>query len=407
MISSSPSRLTMAHSTPPAGQPDHTALSAMNLEQSFHLIHDIFSVESCLFHQVLPLHREEGCLTLGMVDLEDRNAIAYVRKMIAHLKLNLNVQQIDPKTHQLILSAYIKHSQATQYHSPTSDGRSTPPIPLPGHPPHKDHHHKTVFDLHDAPTLIVDREEEETPYQPPIEEKTRLQPSHTHLQKSSPTLPPHSPQFSPPLGGQTKLVSPEKTPSPVEIESHDLSSPKEALSQFSPQQIWQELLFRVLSGGIGRLYFEREDHSGRILLSQDGVLKLSLNKLSLKMFEGVFNYLKHLAQLPITPVNKQKKIEMEKYYQGERILLRFQISPGKSGEEGTLQVLRGKALQFYQQKQMDDLGEEALQLGQTLERKLRQIVARRSINPCQVKCVAELQALEEKIKYQLELLQRN
>jgi hypothetical protein len=43
------------------------------------------------------------------------------------------------------------------------------------------------------------------------------------------------------------------------------------------------------------------------------------------------------------------------------------------GEEGTLQVLRGAALKFYEKKQIDRLGKDALSIAQQLQRKLETI----------------------------------
>jgi hypothetical protein len=46
---------------------------------------------------------------------------------------------------------------------------------------------------------------------------------------------------------------------------------------------------------------------------------------------------------------------------------------GTHGEEATLQVLRGAALKFYQQQQLRQLGEDALGVAQTLQKRITEI----------------------------------
>jgi len=86
----------------------------------------------------------------------------------------------------------------------------------------------------------------------------------------------------------------------------------------------------------------------------------------------------HLA---IAPVEEQTQVEIERLYQNSRILLRLQIMPGAFGEEATLQVLRGAALEFYQQQQLSHLGQDALSIAQQLQHKLREMHKRAKIHP--------------------------
>jgi hypothetical protein len=62
--------------------------------------------------------------------------------------------------------------------------------------------------------------------------------------------------------------------------------------------------------------------------------------------------------------------------------LRFRVMPGSHGEEATLQVLRGTALRFYQQQQIDKLGRDALDAAQALQGRLNEIRdrARQALN---------------------------
>jgi type II secretory ATPase GspE/PulE/Tfp pilus assembly ATPase PilB-like protein len=135
----------------------------------------------------------------------------------------------------------------------------------------------------------------------------------------------------------------------------------------------QELLGRALIGGIGRLYLERQEQGGRILWSQSGVLQSVLDHLSVALFKGVIDELKNLAELPLDPIQDTQQIELERLYQKHRILLRVRFMANRYGEEATLQVLRGAALKFYEKKQIDRLGKDALSIAQQLQRKLEQV----------------------------------
>ncbi len=212
------------------------------------------------------------------------------------------------------------------------------------------------------------------------------------------------------MSGQTSSDSgktqPFNYPLPLEVQARHLSAPLEFLYSLTPQQLWQELLGRAVTGGIGRLYFERCPNHGRIIWSQNGVWQLSLDKLTPQVFQSAIEELKHLANLPAIPLPKPKKFELERSYQQEHLLLRLQVIPGKYGEEGTLQVLRGKALKFYQQRQMEELGQQALHLAKQLERKLRQIRARTRINSARIDVLPDLEQVQETINRQLEFIAR-
>ncbi|NJL49874.1 MAG: hypothetical protein HC929_23825 [Leptolyngbyaceae cyanobacterium SM2_5_2] len=133
------------------------------------------------------------------------------------------------------------------------------------------------------------------------------------------------------------------------------------------------LLHQVLAQGIGRLYFERQPQTGRVLCSQNGIVQSVLDDLSLDLFQSVINELKRLTHLPLLPTTKTKQVEIERLYQQERVLLRLRLIAGNFGEEATLQILRGAALKFYQQQQIEQLGRDALGVAQTLQQRITAI----------------------------------
>jgi len=165
------------------------------------------------------------------------------------------------------------------------------------------------------------------------------------------------------------------------VEPKHLLDPIDVLAKLQPAQLLKELLGRVLAGGIGRLYFERQQHNGRILWSQDGVPQSVLEHLPSDVVQGVINELKLLTRIPLLPVQKPKQVEIERIYQRHRLLLRLRVMPGNYGEEATLQVLRGAALKFYQQQQLTSLSRDALVIAQELQRKVNEISARTRFYP--------------------------
>lgn len=159
----------------------------------------------------------------------------------------------------------------------------------------------------------------------------------------------------------------------LDVKLNYLNQPVATLAQLAPPEFLKELLGRVLVGGIGRLYFERQPHYGRVLWSQNGVLQAVVERLELQQFQAVINELKRLAHLSLLPVTQSKQVETERLYERTRVLLRFRFIPTASGEEATIQILRGAALKLYQQQQVLSLERDALKIARQLQTKLNEI----------------------------------
>ena len=160
---------------------------------------------------------------------------------------------------------------------------------------------------------------------------------------------------------------------PLDVQLNYLNQPMEVLARLAPSEFLKELLGRVLVGGIGRLYFERQPRYGHILWSQDGVLKSIVEQLDLQRFQATINELKLLAHLSLVPVSQSRQVDSERLYERTRILLRFRFIPTPLGEEATIQILRGAALKFYQQQQLSSLERDALGIARQLQTKLNEI----------------------------------
>jgi type II secretory ATPase GspE/PulE/Tfp pilus assembly ATPase PilB-like protein len=362
-------------------------------EQTFNLIETILSFEVCLYHQILPLKLEENTLLLGMVNPEDTSALDYVSRILSYINSTMVKTLITPDAHRNLLSAYLNYKNTSQ--SPVKE--------LP----------KTWAEL--------SKESESTDTNQPFESNLPHTPqSHfapqrgSKLQRGEPTPQTTSNRFfATPLtaiGKDSFEVLTGNLPVLL-VPPPEQLTPFEELTTLPPKKLLQELLGRVLAGGIGRLYLERQPYQGRILWSDNGVLQSVLEKLPLSIFQGVLNELKRFAALPITTLVEPKQIEKECLYQQSRLLLRLRIMPGMYGEEATLQVLRGAALKFHQQQQLARLGRDALGISQQLSYKLHELqerlVVNRNVNTGQLDAFNTLSQLLDNLDNQIKTLTKN
>lgn len=354
-----------------------SSIAGMDTEQMFRLIDSILPFEACLYYQFLPLALEGRHLKLGMVVPQDTSALDYVRHILAYLNCSLKIKAIEAQTHQAMLSAYLNYSR-------TKDAPTKPKEP------------KEISDRSERPTLILDdsKAEYNLSEPPPIPENTK---------QITPT-PPQEETTLTAVAPTPKVSTAAQTLLPLEVQPLHLSRSMEFIGTLAPKQMLQELLGRVLVGGIGRLYFERQADQGRILCSQDGVLQSVLEGLSLPIFQGLIMELKRIVNLPLMPMIQPKQVEIERRYQQEALLLRLRVMPGTHGEEATLQVLRGVALKFYQRQQLEKLSQDALKLAQQLQRKLNEIRDRSGRYPMPLEVLPALNQLLEGLDEQLESL---
>jgi type II secretory ATPase GspE/PulE/Tfp pilus assembly ATPase PilB-like protein len=360
------------------------ASQEINTEHMFRLIETILPFEACLYHQVLPLAVEGQYLYLGMVDLQDQDALSYVRRMIGYINCTLVPRSISSNLHQAMLSAYLNHTDrvaspkenrkqhpdSSRSHSISVGESVSPPKTLE---PESGSlasiaAQNQPFDSQTFATVILDPDEDEVEALPSLSTDQAAT-----LPMDSPLNSPSSPSPPPPqIPSQTPII-----PS-FDIEAYYLASPIEILTELPSKNLLHELLGRAFMGGIGRLYFEHREQYGRILWSQSGVLQSVLDKLDPLLFQGVIDELKDLAGLPLDPIEDLKQVELERLYQKKRLLLRLRFMAGQHGEQATLQVLRGAALKFYEQQQLNRLGKDALSIAQQLQRKLDEIRNRKS-----------------------------
>ena len=336
--------------------------ATMDSDRIFQLIDTVVPFEACLYYQVLPLSLEGNQFKLGVVDAEDDSALDYVQRILAYMNCSVTTEPIASEIQRSILSAYLLHgSQLTEPSHTETAAAPTPTNPAPPTSPPK------------AETLLS------------------------------------GPKPSMPARERFKPAGPEVSPTPTQlsvlnVEALHLSSPVEVLATLPAPQLLQELLGRVLLDGIGRLFFERNQSQGRILWSQDGVLKSVLEGIDIVLFQEVIDELKRLTDMPVCPVEQPKQVEVERIYQDTHLLLRLRVMAVGGKEEATLQVLRGAALRFYQQQQLSNLSRDALRLAEELQRKVNEIRDRTRLSPVPLEGLPALEKVIRNLDDQIEAL---
>lgn len=371
-------------------------------EQIFRLIEEgILCFEACLYHQVLPLKLEYNTLSLGIVNPKDKVALDYVNSILSYLKITVATQTVTAEAHRIILSEYLTYKNASsesklnkQETQIDSDNAQKVGNQLMT---------KKLEDEESLPgdnTLILFDS-------PKINLKSL---SNQQRKKSSVTTLDNENQQESDRNTDTDIFEIVSANSPVlRLPLPESFSADKVLPKLPPKKLLNELLARILAGGIGRLYLERQPYQGRILWSLNGIVQSVVEELPLSAFQGVLNELKRLNSLPLMTLAKAKQVETECLYQKQRLLLRLRVMPGMHGEEATLQVLRGAALKFYQQQQLTHISRDALGASQQLSYKVRELEQRLAVNkqdlsPEQLKALESLNGLMKNLDRQLRIL---
>ena len=428
---------------PQSQEPSHASQQQQNSSSEilnaqaaiFKLIDSVISLEFCLHYQVLPLGLEDNYLTVGMINTKDKTALNSIRPIAASLNYFLEIQSITPQEHQLILAEYLKNSSlgsSVPKNKTSQDTRDMsketmideqmlqpdPPVSLDASstisemPEETSSASRYSKNLHERATLIVDSEKNSEDDQTNQSQIVFSEPQINQLQSvskkegSSETIAvplgrkPHDPHAQSVIEtAQESIAAPI-----LELPAQNTKNLAENLAALEPKQLWQELLAKILDGGTGRLYLERYPNYGRIIWSRDGVIQLSLDKVKLKVFESIIREIKTLGKQPLSPLRKPKKVAIERIYNQERILLRLEFLVGQSGDEITIQVLRGEALEFYEQRQVEKSVEQAIYFAQKMEKTLRKI--RMCANDHNVEDFNRLEAIYKQIERQFQFIKK-
>jgi len=391
----------------------------MDKEQMFRLIDSMLPFEACLYHQFLPLALEGKHLKLGMVKPEDSAARDYVRHILAYLNCSLKTELIDTQTHQSLLSEYLNYtntSSAERLQASQNEQKLAKCQQIgSGVENQADVPNSELYESSDSPaTKGLHQQPGQNPSQSPTVVTQTLRSDSLITVEQLPS----EPNLTQPLPKKTRTAAadysassvsatpadPNQALPPLEVQALYLSRPLEFIETLAPQQLLHELLGRMLTKGISRLYLERQPEQGRILWSENGVLQSVLERLTLPVFQGVIIELKRLLNLPLLPITASRQVEVERRYQQEYLLLRLRVNPGSYGEEATFQILRGVALKLYQRQKLEKLSQNALQLGGQLQRKLKEIRDRSSRHDIPLEMLPALNQLMQGLTKQLEAL---
>lgn len=376
-------------------------MNQIDAELAFRLVDSILPFEACLYHQILPLSLEGSRLKLGMVNPDDSAALDYVRRILAYMNCSLVPQAIASDVHYAALSAYLNYSDQKKASATSqpfvrkiakklTEQAAKQPAGSPNH---------STENPNINPTFVVDS--------PDVLPPLQVENGNLKQEQSFQAHHPLSARASVPTPTSEAIAAHEDKL--LEIQPQHLTDLPEVLATLPPAQLLEELLGRVVSSGIGRLYFERQPESGRILWSQNGVLQAVLENLPLKLFEQVIQELKQFSSQPLIPIQKSKQVEFERVYHTIPLLFRLRLIPGKHGDEATLQALRDDALTFYRQQQLSSLSQDTIQAAQYLQQKLSSLYAYSQLHsvalPSQLNTVPELKRLLQQIHHQLNELQ--
>ncbi|MEO0686345.1 MAG: pilus assembly protein PilB, partial [Cyanobacteria bacterium J06649_11] len=374
----------------------------------FRLIEEgILCFEACLYHQVLPLKLEYNSLLLGIVNPKDRVALDYVNSILSYLKITVAIETVSAETHRIILSEYLSYKsaleesklsasriQADSNYADNAQNVTNALIPedleeelRPG---------DNTLILFDSPSgvslkKLSGKERKKSPITAALNHVDKLK---SEIENTDTDI--------------FKIISAKNLPV-LRLPLPESFSADEVLSMLPPKKLLNELLARVLAGGIGRLYLERQPYQGRILWSLNGIVQSVVEELPLSAFQGVLNELKRLSSLPMVTLTQAKQVETECLYQQQRLLLRLRVMPGMYGEEATLQVLRGAALKFYQQQQLTRISRDALGTSQELGYKVSELQQKlalntKDLNPEQLEALNSLNELVENLDRNLKIL---
>jgi Type II secretion system (T2SS), protein E, N-terminal domain len=358
--------------------------ASIDMRRSFLLINKTLPFEACLYHEILPLYLQDDELYLGMVDLEDTEALTYARRMLGFLKYKLIPQTIGSDTHRQVLSAYLSEQEqlsgiaALPEHSTASSGMGHPvtapeavteslnpepeaapavpqtlhlspqdcltnwpiPAPIPAAEP--------IADIAVKPTFLIADPDDQPIAPPPVTPQTPATPEIPHELPGSAL--PELILPAPPAGA--------------------------AWQSLSGESFMHGLLLRMLASGVGRLFLVRKTGCGQVLWTENGTAKMLLEQVALDQFRGAIAALKQLTHLPPDLIAAPVEVEIERFYQRQRILLRLRITPKDGGEEATIQVLRGAALKFYQKHQIHNLRRDTQAIAQELRQKVLELSRR-------------------------------
>lgn len=273
------------------------------------LIAQYLPVEICIYYQVVPVALDTDSLILGMVDPQDLAALDYVGKMLAYSQISVEPIPLTFEQQQDLIAYYFSH----------------PPDPA------------EVAQL-------------------------RSQAQANRVTREVPT----------PKGGPETQMAPAPTvPSPASQTSPP-APPSE--SEETVQQLLNSMLRRALDEKADQIFVEpQEGVLCRVRYRQQGILRDLFRELSESVRSKLLASMKRMMALDPDLIGEPQQAEVERMYKGEPLVLQLRVIPQRSKEGAILNILRGEALQKYQQNQNNGRVTETLALAQQAHQMLQQL----------------------------------
>ena len=279
------------------------------------LIAQYLPVEICIYYQVVPVALDTDSLILGMVDPQDLAALDYVSKMLAYSQISVQPIPLTAQQQQDLIAYYFSH-----------------------------------------------------PPDPAEVERLRLQAQASRVTREVPA----------PVAGPPTQLTPTQPPS-----ARPTAPPVPAdESEETVQQLLNSMLRRALDEKAEQIFVEpQEGASCRVRYRQQGILRDLFKDLSESIRAKLLASMKRMMALDPELLGEPQQAEVERVYRGEPLVLQLRIIPqrSKSGQtalarEGAiLSILRGEALQKYQQGQNNLRVSETLALAQQTHQLLQQL----------------------------------
>lgn len=415
-----------------------------NSKEIFQLIDRVFPLDSCRHYQVLPLRLADSNLILGMLDPKNQESLKFANSIAKVYGYNLEIQLIDLPTHQIILANYPQDSSQ----SPTKNlGDKTiieTNINLDVSPKNSNRRRfadsaATIISASSMTPGIEPEVELELPPDLDLFKDLELTPRNT--QKSvKPTVDSAATLFEIPpefrnqqqsrqlddkptiIGGNPAELLAQSAPpqDPLiafgEIQLSSLTREAKAkpsilkeqanpdfLPQLMPQLSWQKLLEQAFVHHTDYIILRRYSDRGSIIASCNKLTQSAIEQIPLSIYCSLIDEIERMARLPQTTASHSRKVVLEKIYEQERILLRLEFGFKENIEQVGIQILRHEALEIYEQLQMDQVCDRALQLAKQLEKTLRRI---QSFDCAKLTNFQELQNVHSRINHQLRLLDK-
>ncbi|MCF2969866.1 general secretion pathway protein [Synechococcus sp. Nb3U1] len=173
-----------------------------------------------------------------------------------------------------------------------------------------------------------------------------------------------------PKGGPETQMAPA-VPSPASQTSPP-APPSE--SEETVQQLLNSMLRRALDEKADQIFVEpQEGVLCRVRYRQQGILRDLFRELSESVRSKLLASMKRMMALDPDLIGEPQQAEVERMYKGEPLVLQLRVILQRSKEGAILNILRGEALQKYQQNQNNGRVTETLALAQQAHQMLQQL----------------------------------